>query len=347
MKKLLRFSALLTIFALLTPALVAALPLKSVEPSVSPDFVSRSYPMAAESSPAFPAGTTRFDEKETVTVWDGQRLETMTLRDYLEGVLAAEMPADFPEEALKAQAVAARTYTLYKMAMATETEDVHHGAQLCTDPAHCEAFLDLAAQAAAVWGDSAEVYSQRISRAVEETDGLILTYQNEPIAAVFCAASAGQTESAYDVWGTELPYLVNVDSPGGQACGKYLGEVRVAQSVFRDAVAARHPEASFSDRPEEWITDAERSPAGGVKYLTVGGVRVSGREIRQCFDLNSTNFTIRAADGDLIFSTVGYGHGVGLSQFGARHMALSGEGFETILSHYYPGTQLNRRSSEV
>ncbi|MBQ7491141.1 MAG: stage II sporulation protein D [Clostridia bacterium] len=348
MKKLLRFSALLTLAALVMPALAAAFPVKTEAPEAVLSPAPLYDKTAAESPSAIVTEQKGFDESASVTLWNGSAVETLSLRDYLEGVLAAEMPADFPEEALKAQAVAARTYALYKAALSNgEAADVHHGAQLCTDPAHCEAFLDLAAQASSLWGGGAEMYQERICRAVKETDGLILTYGGEPIAAVFCAASAEQTESASDVWGEEMPYLISVPSPGGQDCGNYFGETHVSLDDFRAAMAARHPDAAFSDRPEEWISQADRSPAGGIRSLTVGGTKVKGTELRQCFGLNSTNFTIRVEGDELIFSTIGYGHGVGLSQYGARYMALSGETFEAILSHYYPGAALTEKTEGV
>ncbi|MBQ1705976.1 MAG: stage II sporulation protein D [Clostridia bacterium] len=347
MKKLLRFSALLTLAALLMPALATAFSLRPEIPGALALPAPPPDRTAAESSPVLPIEK-GFDETASVELWTGSEAETLTLRDYLEGVLAAEMPADFPEEALKAQAVAARTYALYKIAASADAgADMHHGAQLCTDPSHCEAFLDLAVQASALWGDGAEMYRERIARAVEETDGQILTYDGAPIAAVFCAAAADQTESAYDVWGTELPYLVNVPSSGGPDCGNYFGEARVSLDDFRTAVAVRHPDAVFSDRPEEWITNADRSPAGGIRTLTIGGAKIKGTELRQCFALNSANFTVRIEGDELVFSTVGYGHGVGLSQYGARYMALSGDDYKTILSHYYPGTELTEKTDGV
>ena len=337
MKKLLNFIFLLTICALSIPLLTVGLAADASVELYEPNaLVSEAVLTQQEPRP-------EYDGKTVLKLCAQGEVREISLQEYLVGVLAAEMPAGFPEEALKAQAVAARTYTLYKMALygsGEQAPESHKGADLCDDPAHCEAFADLTEQALAMWGDSAEVYQQRLQAAVKATDGMILVYEEEPIAAVFCAASAEKTESAKDVWGSELPYLVSVDSPGGQACSQYQGTATVPQSDFVAAVKAQWPEADFSGAPSTWFRDSHRSEAGGVIDVLVGGVRLSGSEVRQAAGLNSANFKVRVEGRDLVFTTVGYGHGVGLSQYGARYLALDGKTYDQILSHYYPGTQL-------
>ena len=338
MKKLLNFVLFLTLCAISMPVLTVGLAAEEEMPVfVQPEaFVSETVLTQPQSQPK-----PGFDEDTMVTLLCGGTIRELPLEEYLLGVLAAEMPAGFPEEALKAQAVAARTYTLYKMALYAEGQDtVHQGADLCDDPGHCEAFADLTTQAAALWGDSADIYRQRLQTAVKETDGLILVYEEQPIAAVFCAASTEKTESAKDIWGSDLPYLVSVESPGGRDCSRFEGTVTVAQTAFAAAVQAQFPDADFSEAPITWFRDSHRSEAGSVIDVLVGGVRLSGSQVRQIAGLNSANFTVKVQGGDLVFSTVGYGHGVGLSQYGARFLALDGQTYDQILSHYYPGTQL-------
>lgn len=287
-----------------------------------------------------------WDQAQDVTVCIDGEVRKLDLRTYLIGVMAAEMPASFPEEALKAQAVAARTYTLYKQELygADGMPESHKGAQLCSDPNHCKAFCDVSVQAAALWGDSTDFYLEKLESAVDSTDGLIMVYEEHPIAAVFHSASVGRTESAADIWGTDVPYLIGVESPGGEDSPKYQGEVRVMQKDFAAAVQEQVPDADFSSEASFWFRDSHRSEAGGVVDVLVGGVRVKGTVIRQIAGLNSINFKVRAEGDELIFTTLGSGHGVGLSQYGARAMAKDGSDYAEILLHYYTGAQFLKKS---
>lgn len=303
---------------------------------------------AADEPAALPAAAPEsWDQRQTVTVCvDGEK-RAFDLRSYLIGVMAAEMPASFPEEALKAQAVAARTYTLYKQALygADKMPESHHGAQLCTDPNHCKAWCDVAVQAASLWGDSSALYLEKLTAAVDGTDGMILVYEGKPIAAVFHSASAGRTENAADVWGTDVPYLRSVESPGGEQSPKYRAEVRVSQSAFAAAMKALEPSCSFSGAAAGWFRDSRRSEAGGVISVVVGGTRVRGALVRQAAGLNSANFRVAADGADLVFTTTGCGHGVGMSQYGARALAREGRDYTEILLHYYSGAQLLKKSA--
>lgn len=340
MKKLLNFVLALTLAALAAPALTIA----AAEGEETEVFQPQTAVMERQESLPQPVSVqASYDETATLQVCVQGEVREMTLRDYLTGVLAAEMPAGFPEEALKAQAVAARTYTLYKIALYQQPEQLpeeHRGAQLCDDPAHCEAFSDLSLQADVLWGERAALYQERIAGAVEATDGLILVYEDAPIAAVFCAASTSKTERAKDVWGADLPYLVSVDSPGGEDCSRYQGTVVMDQTAFAEGIKSLYPEANFSEPPGAWFRDSHRTEPGSVIDVEVGGVRISGSEVRKVAGLNSANFKVKVEGSDLLFTTIGYGHGVGMSQYGARYLALDGQTYDQILSHYYPGTQL-------
>lgn len=336
MKKLLKIVLLLNICAVLSPLLTVGLPTEDPVEVFTPEIAVSENVLTVSERPSY-------DETTTVRLCIGGAVQELPLKDYLLGVLAAEMPAGFPEEALKAQAVAARTYTLYKMALYSgqaELPEKHQGADLCDDPGHCEAFVDLTAQAGVLWGDSADIYRQRLEAAVKDTDGMILVYEEQPIAAVFCAASTEKTESAADIWGSDLPYLQSVDSPGGSDCSRYEGTVTVKQSDFRDAILAMAPEADFFGAPGTWFRDSHRSAAGSVIDVLVGEVRLTGSQVRQAAGLNSANFKVKVDGDNLVFTTLGYGHGVGLSQYGARYLAMDGQTYDQILAHYYPGTQL-------
>lgn len=339
MKKLMNFVLLLTLTALFMPVLTVGF---ALEPQLDMTTeVFETDTLVPENQLVQKVGSS-YDETAVVTLLHQGKLEELSLQTYLTGVLAAEMPAGFPEEALKAQAVAARTYTLYKQQLYSEenTPKTHEGADLCDDPSHCEAYVDVESQAETLWGESHEIYRRRIAAAVEATDGMILVYEEEPIAAVFCAASGEKTENAEDIWGSALPYLVSVDSPGGADCSQYEGEKRIAQQQFVKRMQEHWPEADFSESPASWFRDSHRTEAGSIIDVLVGGVRISGSEVRQVLGLNSANFKVRVEGEDLVFTTIGYGHGVGLSQYGARYMAIAGERYDRILQHYYPGTEL-------
>ncbi len=353
MKKLLLTAAFLTVLPMLCPLL--AFPGQAL---LAEKQTARSAPTAPEDrtvveAPLYtrqvPSKEKSYDESVTVRLYTGGTIRELSLRNYLIGVVAAEMPASFPEEALKAQAIAARTYTLYKLRLYEDPSQAesHHGAQLCDDPAHCAAFTDLAVTAASLWGESKETYSERVSNAVCETDGMLLAYDNAPIAAVFCAASGKMTESAKDVWGADIPYLVPVDSPGGEDCAKYYGEKRITRSDFCAAFLKEYPSAVFSENDDEWFRSVHRTESGSIRTITVGGVEITGTALRSLLGLNSANFTLRREGDELVFSTEGYGHGVGMSQYGARCLALSGQSCDEILSHYYPGTVLQKKNPDA
>ena len=254
------------------------------------------------------------------------------------------MPASFPEEALRAQAVAARTYTLYKAEHPADGS-AHPNAPVCTDPNHCKAFWD-PALFHEKWEENTEIYTQKLREAVSDTDGLIVLYEDAPIQSVFHAASSGQTERAADVWGKDLPYLQSVQSPGEEESPRYYGRVEMTPDEFKTTFSSAYPEASFGKTPQGWFTNIKKSPSGGVISLTVGGVSIPGTRLRAMFGLQSANMTITATDTGIVIDTLGYGHGVGMSQYGARALALEGKSFTEILTHYYQGTTVGTYAAD-
>ena len=256
----------------------------------------------------------------------------LPLEDYVAGVVAAEIPNDFPEEALRAQAVAARTYAVYKLFRGRP--EAHPEADLCDDYRHCAAWRDIAVETAA--GSDLS----RVQQAVQDTAGEILTYDGQPIAAVFHCVSGPRTEAARDVWGEDIPYLQSAVSPGGSAYNGYEDAVTLSADDFRTAVADTFPSADLSGAPNTWFKASVRSEAGGVITVELGGVTVEGSAIRELFGLQSTNFTLTTTEDSITFHTIGYGHGVGLSQYGARYMAEQGASYAEILAHYYLNTAL-------
>ena len=272
------------------------------------------------------------DQTVRVKMEDGS-IQELAMDDYLWRVVAAEMPASFEQEALNAQAVAARTYTVVKQSRVTAN---HPEADICTDVTCCQAYIT-PEQAAANWGESAENYTAKITQAVEETDSQVILYEGEPIQAVFFSSAAGETLAAVEVWGSEVPYLSGVTSPEGEEVPNYRTQVTVDAQTFRDTLLAAYPEADLSGEPSNWLGEVKLNSAGGVAYQTLGGVEVPGAELRTLFSLRSTSFELTAEGETLIFSVTGYGHGVGMSQYGANAMAKEGADYREILCWYYTG----------
>lgn len=283
------------------------------------------------------------DDTKIVSVLCGNEVIYISLNEYLAGVLCAEMPATFPTEALKAQAVAARTYTLYKERIHEinpSSSESHDNAVVCNKPSHCKAYTDINSKAQKMWGSNSEKYKEAIFDAIRSTDGEILVYNNEPIAAVFHSSSAKLTENAEDIWGVETPYLVSVENPGAEESPKYKGSVTVSAEDFRKTLKKSYPDADLSSNPSEWFKNSTRSNAGTILSVYVGGKKMSGNSIRSLFGLNSANFTVEATDDSITFNTVGYGHGIGMSQYGAKYMADSGNTYDEILKWYYTGVEI-------
>ena len=275
-------------------------------------------------------------DETVITVLCGGELTETTLAEYLPGVVAAEMPASFEPEALKAQAVAARTYILDR---AAHPVDAHPDAAVCGDPGCCCAWIPEEAMREN-WGRDFRRNRAKIRAAVRETAGQRLTYEGVPIRAVFHSASAGQTESSEALWGP-LPYLVSVDSPETAAdVPNYETEVRLTPEALRAAVASAYPELVLPEDPAAWLGGISTDASGRTAYLTIGGQAIPGAEARALFSLRSTAFTVDYALGEFVFTVRGSGHGVGMSQYGANVMAKGGADYVQILAHYYPGTVL-------
>ena len=258
----------------------------------------------------------------------------LPLDEYLVGVLMAEMPPSFPEQAQMAQAVVARTYTLRRWSGNSK----HENADVCTDPACCQAWISLEDYQERSGTQAAEQASAGAAKAVSATDGQALFYNGSLIEATYFSCSGGRTETAAAVWGSDIPYLQAVDSPGEEEALHYSEDVTFStqelQSILESAGA--EPEGS----PETWFGTPTYTEGGGVEEISIGGVTFSGTEVRQLLSLRSTCFTVSVSGDEIIFHTLGNGHRVGMSQYGAKAMAENGSTYEEILSHYYLGANL-------
>ncbi len=326
-----QISQSIAVSALLLAALFL-LPLLVVAPFRSALFDREEAGEETEEAPPFSGGA--LDGAQTLRVLDGEEVLEMDLGTYLVGVVRAEMPASFELEALKAQAVAARTYTLYKL-----HSGGNHGetADICTDHTCCQAYAGEAA-ARASWGEQAGVYEAKVEAAVKETDGEAVLYGGMPILAVFHSSSAGLTRAAGEVWLNDLPYLQAVASPEqGDRIPNYYSREEFTAEELKDKLLAAFPGADLSGGMEGWLKDPAADSAGSVGTVSVGGVTAKGTQVRSALGLRSACFTWEVQEGKMVFFVTGYGHGVGLSQYGASAMAAAGADYREILTHYYTG----------
>ncbi len=280
------------------------------------------------------------DDQVSVRVSMGGNVTDMILGQYLIGVVAAEMPASFSMEALKAQAVAARTETLYHILL-FESE-AHPDADVCSEATCCQAYKT-DDELREKWGTAYTEYIEKITNAVLSTDGECLTYQAAPIQAVFHSSSAGQTAGSGEVWDFSIPYLVSVKSPESAAdVPNYVSTVTVALSDFKETVLKYYPDAAFPKDKTKWVSQIIYTESGRISSLKLGGVTVSGPVLRSMFGLRSTAALIEVDDKNVTFTTTGYGHGVGMSQYGANALALEGINYKEILTWYYTGIQFSQ-----
>ncbi len=266
---------------------------------------------------------TSFDKALFLHVLQGEEVVEMSLHEYLIGVVSAEMPATFPSEALKAQAIAARTFTLRQSEM-----QKHPNADICTRSDCCQG-----------WQAKKNASA---TQAVEETDGLVITYDDALIEATYFSCCGSRTESALAVWGADIPYLQSVESHGESDAPRYKDEVVIDASFFTETLRAQYPQMDFSGSAEDWIGKISYTKGGGIDSATIGGVCVTGIELRKLFSLRSTDICFEVSEDRIIMTTYGFGHRVGMSQYGAKAMAENACDFQDILTYYYQNVQLQR-----
>ncbi len=279
---------------------------------------------------------------------DTNKVVNVPLETYLIGVVAAEMPASYDIEALKAQAIAARTYALSRQEniyKSSTTDSVHSGADVCTSPAHCQAWVSKQT-AMKRWGIlSAFKNWNKITEAVEETEGQIIVYNGGLINPLYHSNSGGRTEDVENVWGGKsVPYLKGVASPGEDFSNEYKKEFTYTEKQFIDVLDKNGVNlvSGSNSRAKINIGDLTRTNSGRVEQLKIGGNSVTGNNFRKFFSLPSTNFSIKVENNNIIITTLGYGHGVGMSQCGAQVLAKKGYTYEQILKYYYLGVSIQK-----
>ena len=294
---------------------------------------------AAEPEPAAPeTAAVHHDRDVTLTIQDGDTTEQMTLERYLTGVVRGEMPASFEMEALRAQAAAERSYVYYQLAAGRK--DAHPDADFCTDHTCCSAFLS-EASAKEKWGGDFLPWNTRVEQAVSATDGQVALFGGAPILAVFHSSSSGRTASAGDVWSGDLPYLVSVDSPEGEdSVPNYYSTVTYSAAEAKERLLSACPELKLTGTPDKWFGAVTENGSGRVETVSVCGRDMEGTAIRRIFSLRSACFTVSADGASVTFRVTGYGHGVGMSQYGANRLAKEGRTWQEILTWYYRGVTI-------
>lgn len=265
-------------------------------------------------------------------------IEEMNLDEYLYGVVSAEMPVDFDIEALKAQAIVARTYTIYTI---MNNQAKHGDAQICDDSKCCQAWITKEGRMNRWDEDKRENNWNKIVYAVNETKGKIITYDGKPINAFFHSNSGGATEAPVNVWGgSGYPYLKTVETSGEDGYEQYSSEVECSKEEFVAKIREKHSDFSINFDDADCIQIIEYTSGGRIKTVKIGNQNLSGVEVRTLFGLKSAKFDIRI-DGELVkFKVTGYGHGVGMSQTGADSLAKQGYGYEDIIKHFYTGVEI-------
>lgn len=250
-------------------------------------------------------------------------IKNIELEDYIVGVVAGEMPASFNEEALKAQAIAARTYAMYKMKNSNGTYD------LVTDKTNQVYITE--DKMKSLWQENFDYYFEKIKKAVYDTKDLIMTYNGDIILSLYFARSNGKTEDAILVFGSNEEYLKSVESPEESL----TSEVTISKDEFCNKLNISCDAIN--------ISNVLKSSSGRINSLNINGKTFKGTEIRTLFDLKSTDFDI-TIDSEIKFITKGYGHGVGMSQYGANKLAQNGKNYEEILKHYYQNINIEKIS---
>lgn len=270
------------------------------------------------------------------------KVEELSIDDYIMGVVASEVPANFEEEALKAQAVAARTYYINKRINPcgiAKSKD----AEIC-DTTDCQVYMDKEERLKSWSKSSAEANWSKIEEAVKSTSDEILTYDGEVLEyPQFFSTSSGFTEDAIDVFAVDVPYLKSKESKGEEIAPKFQSTVKISNSDFINKLTSKYPEIKLNkNNLKESINIKSYTNAGSVKEIEIGGVTLKGKEVRSALNLNSSNFEFKFRGNEVEVNCKGYGHGVGMSQWGANVMAKNGSSYKEILEYYYTDVDIEK-----
>lgn len=273
--------------------------------------------------------TYKFEENIKIRVKRNElnKIETINLEKYLIGVLAGEMPVSYDIEALKAQAVAARTYALRKIEINKQKEyDV-------IDTTNDQVYLD-DEYLKKTWNNKYNEYIKKIKQAIKETTGEYMTYEGKTIQALFFSTSSGKTENCKDVFGENLPYLVSVSSTWDETSPSYMNQTTLTKEEFYKKL-----EIPYNENLDIKI---ERNETNSINEITINNNKIRGTDFRFKLGLKSTNVEIEEQENNIIIKSKGYGHGVGMSQYGASQLAQQGYKYKEILKYYYQGIEIKK-----
>lgn len=334
MKKALTFLATFVIVILIIPIIALVGNTKPETPSAvnaTPNFQT----IHENTAPSAP-GTTLYSVQNHLT---GVKME-LEPKVYLRGVVAAEMPISFHSEALKAQAVAAHTYIFRQIDEQSKKPNPDlGGAMLSTNPATSQAYISVE-ELKERWGKNFDLNYKKLCEAVDSVANEIIVFEKKPIIAAFHSLSGGKTESALTVWGQDVSYLTPVKSEGDELSPNFNVKSVLTSDEIEHAFKTKYPEITFPKDKSTWFSILEKSESNTITKIKVGSIECSGRDVRELLKLKSANFELVYKDGDFEFTTSGYGHGVGMSQYGADYLARQGSSYDEIIKHYYKGVMV-------
>lgn len=261
------------------------------------------------------------------------KVTSLPFEEYLYYVIAAEIPASFHIEAIKAQTICARTYSYKKMQSITHS----NGADLCTDINHCQSYTT-ESNLKKLWKENYTYYKDKINNAIKETKDMIITYNNKPIDALYHSSNNGYTENSEDVWKSSLPYLRSVKSPDENS-----PDFNYIYHISSDDLYSQIKEKYKNAKRSSGIGKITYTKGGNVKNINLYSIDIKGVELRTLLSLKSASFDMEESENTVKITTHGYGHGVGLSQYGANEMAHQGKNYQEIINHYYKGTNISKK----
>lgn len=274
-----------------------------------------------------------------VKVLTDEGVKEVALEDYVRGVVSTELPLSFEKEAMTAQAILARTFVVSKM-ITPCSKAKKHGGVIC-DTVHCQVYSDAESRIQSAGADG-EKYRGNIMSAVEQTKGQVLTYEGLLVRyPQYFAISSGKTENGRDVFNTDAPYLKSVQSTGEEELPKFKTQTKYTYTEFVNTINATHKSGLNIDNLKDNIKVVSRTEGGSVEQIRLGDVSIKGTEFRTLFGINSANFEITFGE-EVVIDCKGYGHGVGMSQWGANAMAKEGGNYKKILKHYYTGVDITK-----
>lgn len=313
---------------------------KEDTPIFTPYQPSGSQSQSAAQSAIAPAACA-LDSFQILNLTTG-KVDTVSRLDYIRGAICSEMPPDFHQQAMMAQGTASLTYAVHAALEQRQSPDPElNGADFSADPQNWKGYVT-EALAKERYGEKFDQYWSKISQAAEAVQNYILLYGESPIVAAYHSMSAGVTETAANVWSSNVPYLQPVESEGDLLAPDYETVAQFSRGEVAQRVAAEYPDCQLTGEPSDWFSEPVRSASGYVTQIQVGGKVLHGKDIRRIFDLRSSCFTLTLSEDREVFTfqVKGYGHGVGLSQYGADYLARQGDSFDQILLHYYTDATL-------